>query len=54
MESKKNKKQPDDEKINEPDLAVVSGRNRNNEMTKEFSQKEAQKTLIDLMGIPKE
>lgn len=53
MENKKNKKQPGDEKINEPDLAVVSGGNRNNEMTKEFSQEETQKTLIDLLGIPK-
>lgn len=52
MENKKNTKQPDDEKINEPDLAVVSG--GNNEMTKEFSQEETQRTLIDLLGIPKE
>lgn len=54
MENKKNKKQPNKEKINEPDLAVVSGGNRNNEMTKVISQEETQRTLIDLLGIPKE
>lgn len=50
MENKKNKKQPDDEKINEPDLAVVSG--GNNERKGSFLD-DTQQILIKFFGIPR-